>query len=349
MHSVLHDQSAGERLQRHAAEMENRAAPSRTPGQGGFFAPPLWLNQQFATAPRPKRVLAELIPGFPLPAGAQSINLPIITKNNGTATRPQVDDGQVADGDILDAPGSSRVATITGEADVPLQLLEQSPAGAHLDFALFKDLTEDYDAQLEYQLLFGTGTGSPTVDYQLQGIATMAGINNQVFTSATPSFSAGTVGNNLYPFMGQAAAQIGDLRRLPPEAWLTTTSRWSWVATSVDNGNRPIVPPDLHPPVHDGTGGPEAVSADLGWPVFCDDAIPTTLGAGANQDVIIVCRPSDLLLFEAEPRNAVLTEVLSGTLGARIQLRNYVAAITNRYPSGVAVISGTGLVVQSGF
>jgi hypothetical protein len=35
-------------------------------------------------------------------------------------------------------------------------------------------------------------------------------------------------------------------------------------------------------------------------------------------------------------------------MGARIILHSSAAAITNRFASGIAVVSGTGMVVQSG-
>jgi hypothetical protein len=90
-------------------------------------------------------------------------------------------------------------------------------------------------------------------------------------------------------------------------------------------------------------------SSIYGWPVFVNDAIPATLGATGNQDTIIACRPSDLMVFEGDPRTAVLLEVLSGTLTARFIYRNYAAAIVGRYPSGIAWVTGTGMAIQSGF
>jgi hypothetical protein len=168
---------ADERLRRHAQEMdvitkereqrawrdirsggfETRVEPNRTDGYGGYFTVPDWLNQFFATAVRPTRVLAGLIPGtFVLPAGVSSINLPILTK--GTTVQPVTDATPVPAQGITDTAGSSTVVTLTGMADVALQALEQSPAGAHLDWALFSDMSEAYDADLETQLLTGLGT-----------------------------------------------------------------------------------------------------------------------------------------------------------------------------------------------
>ena len=93
----------------------------------------------------------------------------------------------------------------------------------------------------------------------------------------------------------------------------------------------------------------EGVASILGWPTFLNDAMPTTLGAGLNQDEVIACRPSDLVLFTGDPVMNVDRDVTSGTLSARVRLHVPTAAITNRYSSGIGVLQGTGLVVQTGF
>ena len=170
---------AADRLQRHAKEMdvlnrereerawrgmragdfEYRVEPNRTDGTGGYFTVPAWLNQFFATAKRPARTLGSLIPAtFELPAGISSVNLPIL--GTGTEVQPVADTSAVPAADITDTPGSSTVVTLTGMVDTSLQMLEQCPAGAPLDYTLFKDMSEAADAQLEDQLLTGLGTVS---------------------------------------------------------------------------------------------------------------------------------------------------------------------------------------------
>jgi hypothetical protein len=77
--------------------------------------------------------------------------------------------------------------------------------------------------------------------------------------------------------------------------------------------------------------------------------VPANLGAGSNEDRIIVAKWDELYLFEGTPRIRVLQEVLSGTLQVRFQIYNYAAFIGNRRPKAVSVISGTGLIAPSGF
>jgi HK97 family phage major capsid protein len=319
-----------------AGEFEYRVEPNRTDGFGGYFSPPLWMNEYFATARRPGRVLAGLMPRFDLPQGISSVNLPILS--TGTKVRRTVDTAAVVDQDIVDTQGSSTVETVAGQADVSLQALEQSPAGAHLDWAILKDLAEDYDTDVETKLLAGRGSAYD----ELLGVVNVTGATSVTYTSGSPSATA------MWTYFGEMAAQLGDGRDLPPECWLMRTARWAWLSTSEDNSNRPL---GISSPYFLGSDEltPDPVGGLVSWPVFLDDAIPATLGTGANQDEIICLRPSDLILLEGAPETVVLREPLSGSLGARIQLHARLAAITNRYPSGIFLLGGTGCTVQSGY
>lgn len=346
---------ARDRLERHAKEMEiigrerdrrawheirkgdfeYRVEPNRTQGEGGYFAPPAWLNQYFATAKRPSRVLAGLMHSVPLPRGVSSINLPII--QTGSTVDTVADTAAVPDTDITDAAGSSTVVTLTGEVDVAMQLLEQSPAGAHLDVSFGIDLAESLDAQLESQLLTGAGSALD----QLTGVTNVSGITNLTYTSGSPTGSA------MWPYFGQAIGQLADARRQPPECWLMRAARWGWLGAQEDTSNRPFSLSPFFLGSDEAT--PDPVAGLLGYPIFTNESLPATLGTGDDQDEIILLRPSDLILLEGQPQLVVFREVLSGSLGARIRLHQYVAAITNRYPTGIAVLGGTGMAVASGY
>lgn len=334
------DIAAITRLQRHATEVrveherrtlrmntdldyEYRANPDRTQGQGGYFAPPLWLIDQFATAPRPGRVLAAAMPGFDLPTGVQSVSLPLVAAS-GTSTTEVADLTAATSADLTDSALTSEVVTIAGTTDVALQLLEQSPRGAHFDWATFTDLMADYDAQLERQLINGSGSAG-----QLQGLL---GIGHPVtYTDAAPKATA------MFPFLGQAVAAVGNQRQAPPEMWLLRTSRIGWLGSAEDSSNRPLGLANSN-----GAGEFDILT----FPARPDDAVSANLNG--NQDTIIACRPSDGILLESGGRTEVMFDVKSGTLQARLQFVRYVAAL-QRYPSGVAYLTGTGMVVQPGF
>ena len=349
------DNAANNRLERHAREVkdelerrdraafmrapedvEYRTNPNRTSGFGGSFAPPLWLIDAFATAPRAKRVLGALIPNFDLPQGVQSVNLPRLT--TGNVEQPVADLGADPSKDATDASVSCTVVTVSGHGDVAMQALEQS-GGAGLDYAFLKDLGEAYDEKLEQQLIAGAGNANA----QLPGLLGLIPSAQQIsYQDASPTAT------EMFGSLGKTVATVGNTRKLPPEAWLMTTSRLAWLGSSEDQQQRPLMLTD-----RDGAGNVDL----LAYPVEPDDAVPTNLTydstnhvftTGGTQDVIIACRPSDSMLFESTPRAVVRTEVLSGTLQARIQMHRY-AAVLHRYPSGLAVLCDTGMTVQSGF
>ena len=286
---------------------ETRLNPNPTDGQGGYFAPPLWLIDQFATGKRPGRTLPNLIAeagnAFPLPSGTQSLNIPVIKTPTGDTTAPQEPDSANSETDDVDGCQTSPVVTVSGTQDVALQLLEQSPPGAHLDWALFKDLTESYDADLNYQTLYGTGTNG-----QFTGIGTaVTSATIVTYTDASPTFS------EMYPYIGQAMATVGDNRLMPPQAWLMRTARWAWIGTSEDNSQRPMSPPKHAPALEPDDAKSTPIGSMLGLPVYVTDSVSASLGSTSNQDEIFVCRPSDLMLFEGTPTTSVHLEVLSGT------------------------------------
>lgn len=89
-----------------------------------------------------------------------------------------------------------------------------------------------------------------------------------------------------------------------------------------------------------------AVGTMQGLPVFLDANIPITLGAGTNEDRIIVARFDDDLLFEDPvPTVGVYEGVLSANLQVRIAVWGYFAFTFARYPKANSIISGTGLTV----
>jgi HK97 family phage major capsid protein len=344
------DMRAVERLERHGrqmadapkperrffpgAEYEQRVNPNLQEGTGGEFAPPLWLNELFATARRPGQVIQRLAPTFDLPPGVSSVNLPRITQGTQAAFDLSYGGSAANDQDVETAAVHSAVMTFAGLSDWSIQSLEQSPAGAHLDWVVFKDLTESSDAEIEKELIVGPGTGERSERFY--GLAELPGTNTVTYTSSKPT------GTAMFPEIGKALAQVGVKRFMPPEALLMSTSRFYWLATSEDTQNRPLLLED-----YPHSDFPNAGLSSC--PVYLDDAIPSTLGTAKEQDAIFACRPSDWVILASEPKTSVKLDVLSGTLQARFKLHRYVAALLGRYPSGVSKVTGTGMVLVEGF
>jgi len=86
----------------------------------------------------------------------------------------------------------------------------------------------------------------------------------------------------------------------------------------------------------------------MGLPVVIDPNISITLGAGTNEDIILVTRRQDHLLFEVgAPTVAVETGVLSANLQVRIYAYGYFAFTFARYLKATSRIAGTGLATPT--
>jgi hypothetical protein len=345
-----------ERLLRHERELQ---VEMRSPSFS-YADPPMWLVDDFAAYPRPDRVLSGLIEraGGLVPIaqkpGFGSVNVPRLTKGTKTAIQPPAGPGASADfTDAVASPSASgagldplrdpqtsggKLINLAGNCDIPLQMLEQRHSGlGYMDSVLYRDLDQDYNAQLESQLIVGTG-GTNVVSAQLLGLLNIAGTNAISYTDASPTVTEMVQTSGQGGPLALALAAVGNQRRRKPEVWMMTTSRAAWMASGEI----------AFPLALSGQEGPGAFGL-LSYPAVEDDAIPTNLGAGGNQDVIIACRPSDMLLFESAPTMNAFTEVLSGDLEARVQLRRYAAFVGGRYPSGISIISGTGMTIAAGF
>jgi HK97 family phage major capsid protein len=322
------------------AAFEQRVNPNRTDGQGGYFVPPVYLTDQYADLPRFGRTAANLAQGFDLPGGTDSINIPKVS--TGTATAVQASDAaSVSSTDLTDSIATAPVRTIAGQQDVALQLLDQSPIA--FDQVIFQDLLADLNARIDVQVINGSGSSG-----QVTGILNVSGINSVTYTDASPTLP------EMYPSFAQGASLVFKNRKLAATGALVYPSTWYWATGQLDTTNRPlIVPPSI---AFNASGTASDVGTDeapagmlaLGLPVYLDGNIPTTLGGGTETRAI-VARWSDLYLWEGSTQTRVVEGVLSGTLQVRLQAWKYVAFMGDRRPSSISVLSGTGMIPQSGY
>lgn len=332
------DRDAVARLQRNDKIVAEKRAISTTNGAGGEFVPPLWLEDQFIAYVRPGRITANLCPTQDLPAGTDSINIPKV--NSGTAVAPQSSQNTgVQQTDLTTTSVASPVVTVAGGQTVSLQLLEQSPL--NIDDVVLRDLAADYAKQIDTQVLTGAGTGGTVV-----GINTLSGTHAVTFTSSAPTLG-GTGANALFPKLANAIQLIHTTRFLPPDAIIMTPSRWAWCLAQSDTAGRPLVTPraNAYNPLGamDGTASQGLVGEMLGLPVYVDALIPQNLGAGTNQDVIIVARMSDLIMWEGNVRAEAFQQTYAQNLSVFVRLYNYFSFQAGRYPQSISIIGGTGL------
>ena len=310
-------------------------------GAGGTFAPPLWLVEDFVALARPGRVTADLVNKQTLPEGVSSVNLPRVV--TGTAVAVQATQNtNVQSTDATTDSVSSGITTIAGQQTISLQLISQS--GIPFDQVILSDLARAYAASLDSQVIAGSGAAG-----ELTGILTTSGINTHTYTDAAPAVVGA---GKFYSQIVQAITPIETLRYLPPTHIVMHPRRWNWVLNALDSQNRPLVVPNGPAFNQLGTsdGAPVAenhVGTLLGIPVCIDPNIPTNLGAGTNEDRVIVMRADDLWLWETALSAASFDATYANQMSVLFRVHAFSAFIANRYPKSISVIAGTGLVAPT--
>lgn len=326
------DPAALDRLDRHAREV--RAGMTTVDGAGGYFVPPEWLLAAYGEVARGGRVTADLCAKLDLPK-TDSVSIPKLS--SGSSVALQAGQGTpVTQVDPVDASVTSPVVTLAGQVLLSQQLWDQSPLA--FDQILMQDLAAAHAVAVDQQVLSGSGTNG-----NLTGLLTVSGTNAVTYTDTTPTLS------ELWPKVAAAVQAVYSGVFLPPDAIVMHPRRWAWCLAATDTGGRPLIVPDTSGPTN--TMGQAAAPAALGRvgtiqgvPTYTDPNVPTNLGAGTNEDVILVLRRSEVFLLEGPPVVRVLDQAYAGNLQVAVQLYRYAAFIGNRRPAAISVISGTGLV-----
>ena len=329
------DGSSTRRLAEHAGEVASSADYiehrdlDRVDGSGGYATPPAWLMNQYITLARPGRAFANLVQRQPLPGGTDSINIPKLL--TGTSTAVQIaDNTQVEEVDLTDTFISAPVRTIAGQQSVAIQLLDQSPIA--FDEVIFQDLFADYAQKTDLQTLYGNG-----VNGQVLGVAN------------TPNIQSIPIGSldirGLYNALAHAIELVHTTRLQPPTAIVMHPRRWSWCLSLLDDVSRPLFVPSGNGPMNAAgvltdVASEAVVGRTHGLPVIVDANITTTAGTTTDEDVIIVLRASDIVLYESGLRARALPEPKAGTLTVLLQVFGYLAFTASRYPEGIVQITG---------
>jgi HK97 family phage major capsid protein len=332
---------AGERLERNAREVSSQMqerALSTTDGAGGDFVPPLWMVNDYVELARTARPTADRVRNQPLPTGTDSVNVPKLS--TGTAVAEQATQNTaVQNTDATTASVTANVSTLAGQQVIPVQLIEQSPL--NMDDILLADLAADYAAKVDLFVLNNNATGK-------KGLLQEAGTNAVTYTSGTPTVAA------FYSQLANAIQQVTTGRFMPPDTIVMHPRRWAWLLASVDASNRPLILPAANGGslnamgAMSGVAGANGVVGNLaGLDVIVDPQVPTNLGAGTNQDPVIVFRASDSILWEGAPHAEAFRETKADQLSVLLRFYRYAAFTTARYAKSVSVINGTGLVAPT--
>lgn len=334
LYGVRGDMDARDRLHRNTKEVNTEfRALSTTDGAGGDFVPPTWAIAEYAALARPARPTADAVRNMPLPTGTDSINIPRIA--TGTAVAEQATQNTaVQNTDATTSAVTAAVTTLAGMQVVAVQAIEQSPI--NLDEILLEDLTLDLAAKTDLFVLNNNVANK-------RGLLNTSGTNAVTFTNASPTPGL------LYPKLADALQQIYSTRYLSPDTIVMHPRRWAWFLAALDSQNRPLVLPGAGGALNalgvTGSPTPQGVAGSLlGLQVVLDPNVPTNLGAGTNQDPIIVLRARDAYLWEGSLNVEAFRETKADQLSVLLRAYRYIAFTAERYAKAVAVINGTGLV-----
>lgn len=270
------DQAARNRLDEHTRSID-------TAGEGAGVIPPKWMTELYEDLPRQGRALANAVRNIPLGDDPRPMSLPKQTAGATTGGAPiTVDQAEVTNStpntSFTDA-WDSAVTTVTplattGGQIVTRQLLDM--ANPSIDLLIFGDLIEAYNDAVEAKVAAAIATVGSAL-FALEGI--------------TPITDA----DHYNRVAIDAAMQVRQNRKRPPDIYAMSNIRYGKVLGLVDTTGRPLVPAPQGGAQFVNVSGVGSVPVDGFWHGL---GIVATAGF-SDDDRFWAVRSSDVLLFES--------------------------------------------------
>lgn len=339
-----------DRIERHAKEVEVHGEISTRAASTSSFAGlviPQYLPDLAALALRAGRPLANVANHHDLPA--QGMNLVIQRGTTGAATAIQATENTaVQNTDEVWADLTVPVRTIAGQQQVSRQSLERGWPG--LDELIYMDLARAYAANLDNQVINGTGASG-----QILGILNTAGIG-----AATAYGAAPTPANFTLKVVGQRSGVDSAGAGIFAKAIVLHPRRYNWLAAQVDSTGRPIVSASnlayfnslavqtlSSSASNDGGSGyfdsaPVGIHNPTGLPIITDLNIPTNVGTNV-EDIGLIGDTNEWHLWEdgdGMPRQLDFEQTVGNQLTTTLVVYGYVAFTAGRYPSATGKFGG---------
>lgn len=350
--TVKNDRKATERLERHAAEVEveQRDAYERSVTTGAFagMIVPQYLTDMVAPVLRAGRPLANAVTGLPLPERGMSLIIPRGTTGAATAVQT-TQNTAVQNTDIVNADLTIPVITVAGQQDVSRQALER---GNMVDLFVYRDLARAYAANLDNQIINGTGTT------QHLGLVNTGGIS-----AATAYGAPITAALFTTKVAGQVTAVNSQGAGLFAKAVLMHPRRWGWLTSISDTTGRPIVVSNMvnnfNALANITNQGDSADTDSLntfqyvgmlsnGLPVISDLNVPITAGT-INEDLVFALDLAEIYLWEegdGAPRELNFEQTTGGSLTTKLVVYGYSAFTAGRYPGATGKVGGLDTTVN---
>jgi HK97 family phage prohead protease len=295
--------------------LEHRATNTTGAGAGGGFIPtgvPAYVASAFADAARNVGVLPSVMRVDPLPPVGMVVKEPKLT--TGSSVGVQANELDVASSTALvEALESEPVVTIVGYNDASRQLVDRSDPG--IDAVLARELGRAYGAKLDSQILTGAGSSG-----EMTGLLVVSGTTAESYTDSSPTQA------EAWPTIMKLYGDVATTFGIEPDLLLLHPRRMAWLLNWKDTATAQV---------------------EINWPagltVQTVPSMPTTRGAGTNEDAIIVLRRAEVPLFLDTPRFMVDPNTLAHQHEVRFVAYNYCALASSRQPAAIGTLTGTGL------
>lgn len=336
------DVEAAQRLARHAQEERTErgtSIESRAIGTSalGAIVVPQYLVDLYAPALRAGRPLADIANRMALPAEGMTVEIPRITTGTSAAVQATQNTG-VSETNMDETTLSVPVVTIAGQQTVSLQGISR---GRGTEQIIVRDLVSAYNTALDSQLINGAGSSG-----EHRGIRNVSGIVSVTYTDSSPTAA------EAYPKLFDLVQQIQSGAYRGITHFVMHPRRWAFFAAAVGT-NSPILQIATNP---EGTAGQFGVPSYggvvgniLGIPVVLDANVPTNLGTGTNEDVILGVSADELHLWEdaSAPLLVRAEQTSAASLGVLLVVFGFSAFTAGRVPGAHGIVSGTGCATPS--
>ena len=334
---LYRDIEAEQRLLRHMQEERvergqymERAAGDATTGAFAGLVVPQYLTDLYAPAVAARRPFADAMTTLPLPANGMTVNISRITTATSAALQAS-ELAAVSATSIDDTILTENVQTAAGQQLLSRQALDR---GTGIEDVVMNDLQRRYATVLDSTIINQGTTG-------LLAVAT-----DVAYTDTTPT------GAELYPKIlaaasGSEAALLGQAN---PDIVVMHSRRWYWLSKEMTS-TWPLIANQGIPTQAAGVNYAQRYGAGFrgllpnGMVVITDNNLPTTLGGG-TEDSIVVVPSEESFLWEdpAAPQFIRAEQTAAASLGVLLVLYGYFAYTLRRYANSHQEITGSGLI-----
>jgi len=338
---LYRDLESEQRLLRHMQEERvergqylERAAGDAGTGAFSGLVVPQYLTEMYAPAVAARRPFADVCTKLPLPAAGMTVNISRITTATSTALQAS-ELAAVSATSIDDTLLTENVQTAAGQQTLSRQALDR---GTGIEDVVMMDLQRRYATTLDSTLINQATTG-------LLAVAT-----DVAYTDTTPT------GAELYPKLLAAASgsEAALLGQADPDVVIMHSRRWYWLSAQMTS-TWPLIANQGIPDRSAGVNYAERYGSGFrgllpnGMAVIVDNNMPVNLGAGTNEDSIVIAPSEESFLWEDPnaPQFIRAEQPAAASLGVLLVLYGYFAYTLRRYANSHQEVTGTGLVTPA--